>query len=143
MFGLVQSLFGWVALILGIVLASHFYRRLSKSVFGRFFKPGVATVLSFIIIFVVVVVIMSILAVWLNKLVTASMFNWVNKFGGAVFGLLIGCVILDALLAIILKFFGNQTFITKSAIASFLIDKVSLLLKLLPGEFNVFHSFFH
>ena len=141
--GLVRSVFGWVALILGIVLASHFYRPLSETAFSHLFQPGVASVLSFIVIFAVVVVIVGILATWLDRLVTASMLNWVNKFGGAVFGLLTGCIFLGALLAIALGFFGTQTFITESAIASLLVDKFPAVLALLPGEFDAVRSFFH
>ena len=140
--GLVRSVFGWVALIVGIVLASHFYHPLSESVFGRLFQPGVASVLSFIVIFAVVVVIVGILATWLDKLVTASILNWINKLGGAVFGLLTGCIFLGALLAIALGFFGTQTFITESAIASLLVDKFPAVLALLPSEFDAVRSFF-
>ncbi len=144
--GLVRSVFGWVALILGIVLASHFYRPLSETAFSHLFQRGgggLASVLSFIVIFAVVVVIVGILAIWLDRLVTASILNWVNRFGGAVFGLLTGCIFLGALLAIALGFFGTQTFITESAIASLLVDKFPAVLVLLPGEFDVVRSFFH
>lgn len=140
--GLVRSVFGWVALIVGIVLASHFYHPLSESVFGRLFQPGVASVLSFIVIFAVVVVIVGILASWLDRLVTASILSWINKFGGAVFGLLTGCIFCGALLAVVLRFFGTQIFITESAIASLLVDKFPVVLALLPSEFDAIRSFF-
>jgi membrane protein required for colicin V production len=141
-FGLVRSLFSWAAFFLGIALAGRFYRRLSTSVFGNIAQPGIAMVISFVTIFVFVIIIIDIPGFWLDRLIADSMLNWVNKIGGAVFGLLTGGFTLGAVLAIILRFFGNQTFITKSAIASFLADKFLLVLKLLPGKFNVLGSIF-
>ena len=113
-FGLIRSVLGGVALIIGIVLASRFYLQLANSVFYRVFEQNVAIVLSFVVIFVFVFGTMAIVIVRLDNLVTASILNWVNKLGGAVFGLLIGGIILGALLVIITKFFGDQDFITES-----------------------------
>jgi membrane protein required for colicin V production len=142
-FGLIRSLFGLIALIVGIVLASRFYSLLATHVLDRVFQPSVSIVLSFFLIFIFAIVAIGIVIARLDKLVTASILNWVNKFGGAVFGLLVGAIILGALLAIILKFFGDQTVITESTIASLLTDKFPLVLALLPGDFNVIRSFFN
>ena len=97
----------------------------------------------FLIIFIFAIGAIGIVIVRLNQLVTDSILNWVNKFGGAVFGLLIAAIILGALLAIILKLLGDQTFITGSIIASFLLDKFPVVLSLLPSEFNAVRSFFN
>ena len=142
-FGLIRSVLGGVALIIGIVLASRFYLQLANSVFYRVFQQNVAIVLSFVVIFVFVFGTMAIVIVRLDNLVTASILNWVNKLGGAVFGLLIGGIILGALLVIITKFFGDQDFITESAIASFLVNKFPLVMVILPNSFNGVRSFFN
>ena len=142
-FGLIRSVLGGVALIIGIVLASRFYLQLANSVFDRVFQQNVAIVLSFVVIFVFVFGTMGIVIVRLDNLVTASILNWVNKLGGAVFGLLIGGIILGALLVIITKFFGDQDFITESAIASFLVNKFPLVMVILPNSFNGVRSFFN
>jgi membrane protein required for colicin V production len=142
-FGLIRSVLGWVALIIGIVLASRFYIIVADMVFNRVFHPNVAIVLSFLVIFVFAVVAMGIVIVRLDNLVKASILNWVNKLGGAVFGLLIGGIALGALLTIILKFFGDHGFITESAMASFLVDKFPLVMVILPNDFNGVRSFFN
>ena len=142
-FGLIRSVLGGVALIIGIVLGSRFYLLLANSVFDRVFQQNVAIVLSFVVIFVFVFGTMAIVIVRLDNLVTASILNWVNKLGGAVFGLLIGGIILGALLVIITKFFGDQDFITESAIASFLVNKFPLVMVILPNSFNGVRSFFN
>jgi membrane protein required for colicin V production len=142
-FGLIRSVLGGVALIISIVLASRFYILLADSVFDRVFQQNVAIVLSFVVIFVFVFGAMAIVIVRLDNLVTASILNWVNKLGGAVFGLLIGSIILGALLVIITKFFGDQDFITESAIASFMVNKFPLVMVILPNSFNGVRSFFN
>ena len=88
-FGLIRSLFGLTALIVSIVLAGRFYDPLANNVLGRVFQPSISLVLSFILIFIFAIVAFGIVIVRLDKLVTASILNWVNKFGGAVFGLLV------------------------------------------------------
>jgi len=95
-FGLIRSLFGLTALIVSIVLAGRFYDPLANNVLGRVFQPSISLVLSFILIFIFAIVAFGIVIVRLDKLVTASILNWVNKFGGAVFGLLVGAIILGA-----------------------------------------------
>ena len=142
-FGLIRSLFGLIALIVCIVLASRFYGPLAVDLLDRIFQPNISAILSFLIIFIFAIGAIGIVIVRLNQLVTASILNWVNKFGGAVFGLLIAAIILGALLAIILKLLGDQTFITGSIIASFLLDKFPVVLSLLPSEFNAVRSFFN
>lgn len=142
-FGLIRSFLGLVALIVGIVLASRFYSPLADRVLDRVFQPGVAMVLSFLLIFIFAAGAIGIVIVRLDNLVTTSILNWVNKFGGAVFGLVIGGIALGALMVIILKFFGDQAFISESAIASFLVDKFPLALAILPNEFNVVRAFFN
>jgi membrane protein required for colicin V production len=142
-FGLIRSVLGGVALIIGIVLASRFYMLLADSVFDRIFQQNVAIVLSLVVIFVFAFAAMAIVIVRLDNLVKASILNWVNKLGGAVFGLLIGGIILGALLVIITKFFGDQNFVTESAIASFLVNKFPLVMLILPNSFNGVRSFFN
>lgn len=46
-FGLIRSLFGLIALIVGIVLASRFYSPLADDILDRVFQPSVSIVLSF------------------------------------------------------------------------------------------------
>jgi membrane protein required for colicin V production len=116
---------------------------LADSVFDRVFQPNVAIVLSFLVIFVFAVVAIGIVIVRLDNRVKASILYWVNKLGGAVFGLLIGGIALGALLIIILKFFGDQGFISESAIATFLVDKFPLVMAILPNGFNGVRSFFN
>jgi len=142
-FGLIRSLFGLIALIVGIVLASRFYSPLADDILDRVFQPSVSIVLSFFLIFIFAIVAIGIVIGRLDKLVTASILNWVNKLGGAAFGLLFGAIVLGALLAIILKFSGDQTVISESTIATLLIDKFPLVLSLLPSEFNAIRSFFN
>jgi len=115
----IDSIIVWFdCLIVCIVLASRFYGPLAVDLLDRIFQPNISAILSFLIIFIFAIGAIGIVIVRLNQLVTDSILNWVNKFGGAVFGLLIAAIILGALLAIILKLLGDQTFITGSIIAS-------------------------
>jgi uncharacterized membrane protein required for colicin V production len=78
-----------VGLIVGIVLAGRFYASLAGSL-SFISDESVARVAAFIIIFLLVIIIASILGVVLTKLISAVMLGWVNRLLGAIFGFFLG-----------------------------------------------------
>ena len=84
------------------------------------------------------------LVAWLlSKVVEAISLGWVNRLGGAVFGLFFGALLLGSVLALWVKFFGAGPAISGSGLASLLLDKFPVVLALLPGDFDAVRSFFH
>jgi membrane protein required for colicin V production len=139
--GLIKAVLSLVGVIVGVILAGLFYVPLSEQLS---FIPheGAAKVVAFIIILVGIMVIASILA-WLLKLaVSLVMLGWVNRAGGAVFGLVLGAIFCSALLAIWAKFVGAETIIGESGLAAVLLHYFPIVLALLPDEFNAVRSFF-
>jgi len=138
--GLISSAFLLVGLIIGIVLAGYLYELLSRLLT---FIPNenVANVVAFIIIVVGVVVIVTVLSRLLKFTISAVMLGWVDRLGGAVFGLVVGAILLSALLAICVNFFVVES-VTESFLAVVLLDKFPLILSLLPSEFDAIRDFF-
>ncbi|MGB2885089.1 MAG: CvpA family protein, partial [Dehalococcoidia bacterium] len=70
--------------------------------------------------------------------------GWIDKFGGLVFGLVMGGVVAGALLSIVSKFFSSrvEATVADSALAAFLLDKFPFVLYLLPKEFDAVRQFF-
>ena len=52
-----------------------------------------------------------------------------------------GAILISALLATIVKFFG-EGIVTDSALAGFLLDKFPIVLGLLPSQFDSIRDFF-
>ena len=138
--GLIKAVLSLVGIIVGVILAGQFYQPLSD-LFGFINNEDTADIVAFLIILIGVMLLAYLLAQLLTKVATVTMLGWVNRLGGAIFGLLVGAIFLSALLATWVKFSGSDT-VTSSAIAGFLLDKFPLILTLLPEDFDAIRDFF-
>ena len=139
--GLIRAVLSLAGLIVGIFLAGHYYVPLSERLT---FIPqaGVAEVVAFAIILIGVMVVAGVLAKFLKWAVSAIMLGWVNRLGGAVFGLVLGALFCGALLATCGKFLDITGIISESSLAAILLDRLPAVLALLPEEFDAIRSFF-
>jgi len=140
--GLIKAVLLVVGIIVGVILAGHFSGPLGQRLT---FIPseGVAKVVAFAIIMIGVLIIAAIIAWLLTWAAKVVMLSWVNRLGGAILGLFLGALFCSALLAMWVHFLGMNEAIAESAIATILLDRLPLVLALLPGEFGGVRSFFH
>jgi len=138
--GIIKAVLSLAGLIVGVILAGVFYLPLSEQL-PFIPQADVAKVVAFAIILIGVMVIAGVLASLLKWAASVVMLGWVNHLGGAVFGLVLGAIFCGALLATWVKFFGTGI-VTESFLAAVLLDKLPLILALLPDEFDVVRSFF-
>ena len=138
--GLIKAALSLAGLIVGVVLASNYYQELGGMMT---FIPNenVANIAAFIIILVVVMIIAFVLAAVLKYTAKAVLLGWVDRLGGAIFGLFMGAIFMGALLSILVKFLG-EGLLTESVLAGFLLDKFPIILGLLPSEFDMIRDFF-
>jgi membrane protein required for colicin V production len=129
-----------IGLIVGIILAAHFYKQLGDTL-TFISNKNVADVVAFVFILLVVMGIAALIAWFLRSLIKAIMLGWVDKIGGAVLGLILGALSISAILAIIAKV-SNSSLITDSKFAAFFLDKFPLILTFLPGDFSTIRNFF-
>jgi membrane protein required for colicin V production len=138
--GLIRSLLSIIGLIVGILLASHFYKQLGD-ILTFISNRNVADIVAFIVILLAVMVIAALIGLVLRSIIKAIMLGWIDKLGGAVLGLILGALSVSAILAIIVKY-TNTSLITDSKLAAFFLDKFPLVLGLLPSEFDTIRNFF-
>ncbi|MDP6576853.1 MAG: CvpA family protein [Dehalococcoidales bacterium] len=140
--GLIKAALTLTGLIIGIILAGRFYVTLAEQLT---FIPqsSLARITAFAIILVVVMIITGVSASVLKWLTSRVTLGWVNRLGGAVFGLVMGAIFCAALLATWVKFLGPSGPVAESALAILLLDRFPMILALLPEEFNSIRSFFH
>jgi len=139
--GLIKAVLTFVGLVVGVILAGNFYLPLSERL-GFISNPAIAKVVAFAIILVLVLIVAAIIAAVLKWTAEAVLLGWLNRLGGAVFGLVFGAIIISAILAAWLKFFGPVPAIVDSGLAAFLLNIFPVILKLLPAEFNQIRNFF-
>ncbi len=139
--GIIKAALSLAGLILGVLLAGRYYVPLSEQL-PFISQGGVAKIIAFAIILVGLVVIAGVLARLLKWTASVLMLGWVNRIGGAIFGLVLGAIFCGALLAIWVKFFGATGALSESSLTAMLLDQFPLVLALLPDEFEVIRSFF-
>ncbi|HSW58046.1 MAG TPA: CvpA family protein [Dehalococcoidales bacterium] len=139
--GFIKSLFSLAGLIVGVVLAGRFYTTLAGYLT---FIPDekIASIVAFLIIFALVSLIAALLGMIFTRIASAIMLGWLNRLLGGVLGLVLGAISIAVVLVILMKFTGIGDFVSESFLASFLIDKLPLVLALLPKEFDVIEDFF-
>jgi membrane protein required for colicin V production len=140
--GIIKVLFMLAGGIIGVVLAGRYSDSLaSKLTFIS--DPNIAGIVAFVIIILAVMIIAMILAMVIKKIVSAVLLGWVDHLGGAVLGLLVGAIFCGAVLAMWIKYQGLSDAVTSSALANFLLTKFTIVLGLLPSEFQSIKDFFH
>ncbi len=139
--GIIKAALSLAGVIVGVILAGRYYVPLAEQL-TFISQEDVAEGVAFAIILIVVMVIAGILATFLKWAASAVMLGWVNRLGGAVFGLVLGAILCGAVLAIWVKFFGIAGVISQSSLAAILLDRFPAVLALLPEEFDAIRSFF-
>ena len=138
--GMIKAALSLAGLIVGVIVAGRYYLPLSEQL-SFISQDSVAKIVAFIIILVGIMIIAGVLAIVLKWTAKLAMLGWVNHVGGAVFGFVMGAILISALLATIVKFFG-EGMVTESALAGFLLDKFPIVLGLLPSQFDSIRDFF-
>ena len=138
--GLIKAVLSLVGLIVGVTLAGHYYISLSEQL-TFISQATMAKVAAFAIILIGVMIIAGVLAMVLKWVTSVMMLGWVNRIGGAVFGLVLGALLCGAVLALWVKFFGAGEVIANSSLAA-ILSHFPLVLNLLPGEFDSVRSVF-
>jgi membrane protein required for colicin V production len=138
--GFIRTLLSIIGTIVGILLASHFYKQLGD-ILTFISNRDFANIVAFIVILLVVMGIATLIALVLRSIIKAIMLGWVDKLGGAVLGLILGALSVSAILAIIVKY-TDVSAITNSKLAAFFLDKFPIVMGLLPGEFDNIRNFF-
>jgi len=138
--GLIKAALSLAGIIVGVILASNFYENFA-GVLTFISNEDIANIVAFIIILAVVFIIANVIAFFLRATIKALTLGWVDRVGGAVFGFVMGAILISALLATVVKFFG-EGMVTESALAGFLLDKFPIVLGLLPSQFDSIRDFF-
>ncbi len=139
--GIIKTVLSVVGVVVGIILAGRYYVALAGSL-AFIPQPNLAEIVAFAIILIAVTLVATVIAWLLKWAVSAVMLGWVNRLGGAIFGLVMGAIFCGALLTIWVKFAGSSGPVRDSALAKMLVDSFPIVLALLPGEFDSVRSFF-
>ena len=139
--GLIKMVLSLAGLVVGVIIAGRTYIPLAENL-TFISNESAARVVAFALIFLAVILIAFLLGIILTRLVSAILLGWLNRVGGAFFGLLLGAFFISAILTLWVKYIGAGDTIITSGMASFLLDRFPMALALLPEEFASVHEFF-
>jgi len=136
--GLIREVVTLAAAILGIVIAGVLYDDLAADILVFMEDEDAAQAISFLILVGAVYLFGQIIAFTLSKAASLLMLGWADHIGGAVFGLLKGLVVVQALLIIFAAYptLGLDDAVADSDLSAYFIDDVDVLLWVLPDNFD-------
>ncbi|MFH1647445.1 MAG: CvpA family protein [Chloroflexota bacterium] len=139
--GIIKAVLTGAGVVVGVILAGNYYERLAGAL-TFISQPGLARVVAFAIILIVVMLVAGVIAALIKKVVSVVLLGWVNRLGGAILGFVVGAIFCGVVLTMWVKFLGIGDSITGSALARVLLDSFPVVLGLLPSEFDSVRSFF-
>jgi membrane protein required for colicin V production len=124
--GIIRTAFGFAGLIGGIFLAGRYYDEFA----ALLFPSGAvwSNIAAYVIIAVATLVVAGVIGWLLAKLVNFAALGWLDKIVGCVLGVVIGCLLCAAILAIAVKYYpGMEATINQSVIARVLVGGFPLI----------------
>ena len=136
--GLIREGVTLAAAILGIVVAGLLYDNLAADVLVFMDDEDAAQAISFLVLAGAVYLFGQIVAFMLSKTASLLMLGWADHIGGAVFGVLKGLIVVQALLIIFAAYpsLKLDDAVAGSELASYFIDDADVLLWVLPDNFD-------
>lgn len=136
--GLIREVVTLVAVVVGIVVAGLLYDDLEADILVFIENEDAARAIAFLLLFGAVYLAGQLTAYLLKRAASLLLLGWLDRLGGAVFGLLKGLVIVEVLLVLFVTYpqLGLDDAIHGSVLAPEFLDRVPVVVRILPGEFE-------
>jgi membrane protein required for colicin V production len=135
--GLIRELMTLASAVVGVVVAGLFYDDLARDVLVFIDDKDAANIVAFLVLLGAIYLAGQLIAIMLKQVAAILLLGWADRLGGALFGLLKGLVVVEVLLIAFITFdVGLRDAIQDSRLASLFLDAASVLLIILPDEFE-------
>ena len=136
--GLIREVVALAAVVLGVLVAGHYYRHLAEDVLLFIKNDKAAKVIAFLSLFASLALAGQLAAFVMKRAVSMLLLGWLDHLAGGILGLVKGLVLVELFLIFFATYpyLGLDKTIDGSGLAPLFLDNAPVLLKLLPGEFN-------
>ncbi|MEE8346837.1 MAG: CvpA family protein [Dehalococcoidia bacterium] len=136
--GLIRELVTLVSVVAGVIVAGLFYDDMARDVLVFIDDEKTARTIGFLILLGAVYLAGQLVAVMLKQVAAVLLLGWADHMGGALFGILKGLIVVEVILILLVTFpqFGLDDAIDGSTLGSVFLDAASVLLIILPDEFE-------
>ncbi len=135
--GFFREAFALAGLILGFLLACWNYRAAAMSLLGIVNTLPLAELLAFVLILIVTMLLATLLGKLLSKTASAIGLGFLDRLGGAVFGLARGAVLALGLLLAVTAFLPTGTWIQTSLLAPYFLRANHAVSFVMPYELQL------
>jgi membrane protein required for colicin V production len=133
--GLIKELSSIIGVFGGFYAAYTYYTVVAEPLSEWISNPGYLNILSFMVIFCVVFLVISILGVIINYLLKLAFLGWFDRFCGAVFGAMKSLLIVSVILIALTTFLPKGTPLIKDSLLSPHVTLVSeKMIKVVPKD---------
>jgi membrane protein required for colicin V production len=132
--GFFVEAFSLAGVVLGVLLASWNYQKLLPWIDRWVHSPGVAETIAFVAIAIAVMVIAGLAGRLIRWSVRSIGLGWADRFVGAVFGLLKGCVLVTLGIMAIAAFLPHVTWLQQSKFAPYFLSAAHQATVMTPAE---------
>jgi membrane protein required for colicin V production len=136
--GLIRELVTLVSVVAGVIVAGLFYDDMARDVLVFIDDEGTARTIGFLILLGAVYLAGQLVAVMLKQVAAILLLGWADRMGGALFGILKGLIVVEVILILLVTYpqLGLDDAIDGSTLGSVFLDAASVLLIILPDEFE-------
>lgn len=114
--GLIKEISSIIGVLGGFYAAYTYYPLLAKPMSSWISNTGYLNILSFMVIFCVVLIVISILGIVIKYLLNIAFLGWVDRICGAGFSLLKGVLIVSVLMLILTAFLPQGAALVKQSL---------------------------
>jgi membrane protein required for colicin V production len=133
--GLIKELSSIIGVMGGFYAAYNYYSLLAKPLSRWITHPGYLSIFSFLVIFLLVFLVVSLTGVVIKYLMNISFLGWTDRICGALFGSAKGVLLTAVVLLVLTTFLPRNTDILKQSwVARHLMDVSACLVQMTPKE---------
>ncbi|MBO4368668.1 MAG: CvpA family protein [Desulfovibrio sp.] len=131
--GFIAEVAGIIAIVGGFSCANAFQSKLAASL-GFITNPSVRSITAYVLIFIAVMLLVSLIARILRKILEISFAKWIDNLAGLLLGLAKGLLLCSLCLIVIQALFANAPFIQNSHTIPYLTAFIERLREWMPAD---------
>ena len=113
--GLVREIFSLLSVIIGLLVSVRTYHLVAEPIEGLIHNSGASRIVGFIICLIIVSVAISLLGALIRKLITSTHMGRLDRFLGALFGLVKGLIVAVVMFTLLQMILPKESAVLKNS----------------------------
>jgi membrane protein required for colicin V production len=132
--GMVRQIVTLAGVACGYFISLKLYEPVAN-ILPKSIEPGVAKAISFVLIFVVFIIVSFILGAIVGNFLKIAGLGWANRLGGGLIGFLKGFVIIAIVVAVLIAFLpSNSAFLDNSITLPYVLSGIRIMGDIMPHD---------